>query len=194
MPTGRSRKRWLRKVLEGKKELERCWKISWGKEEFYLSEIWHHVVWWEHIPACCLPCVGFLLGLLSDPDRSGMFLRNICWLSPDYTSLHPRREYSSYSPMRELTRKKRLEIFCPLDYIKHGRLRGTGVNLQGIVTQRGPSEGQYYTRVQINIYFVSWNVHIKKCLWQKVGIINFICSYVLHIEILRELSRNSYWL
>jgi hypothetical protein len=24
MPTGRSRKRWLRKVLEGKKELERC--------------------------------------------------------------------------------------------------------------------------------------------------------------------------
>jgi hypothetical protein len=35
---------------------------------------------------------GFLLGLLfKQEDRGNMFLRNVSWLSPDYTVLCPRR-------------------------------------------------------------------------------------------------------
>jgi hypothetical protein len=40
--------------------------------------------------------VGFLLSLLFDPeDGSGIFFRNVDWLSPDYTVLYSRRYNSS---------------------------------------------------------------------------------------------------
>jgi hypothetical protein len=42
--------------------------------------------------SCCLLEVGFLLGLLLNPeDEGGMFLRNVGSLSTDYTLLYPRR-------------------------------------------------------------------------------------------------------
>jgi hypothetical protein len=41
---------------------------------------------------------GFLLGLFLDPENgSDMFLRNVAWLSMDYTTLYPRRQNTSYS-------------------------------------------------------------------------------------------------
>jgi hypothetical protein len=53
------------------------------------------------------------------------------------------------------TRKKRFEMCDILKCIG-------GVSLQAIVIQTGPSEGQYYTRVQINFYL--W---VPKCTHQK---------------------------
>jgi hypothetical protein len=39
---------------------------------------------------------GILLRLFFDPEDGGdIFLRNIGWLSADYTTLYPRRQYSS---------------------------------------------------------------------------------------------------
>jgi hypothetical protein len=44
----------------------------------------------------CMLFVHLLLGLLFDLEDGGeMFLRNIGWLSADYTELHPRRWTSS---------------------------------------------------------------------------------------------------
>jgi hypothetical protein len=41
---------------------------------------------------CCLLNFGFLLGRFFDPeDGSNMFLRNVCWISVDYTALYPNR-------------------------------------------------------------------------------------------------------
>jgi hypothetical protein len=37
---------------------------------------------------------GILLDLFDPEDRDDMFLRNVGWLSTDYTSLYPRRYYS----------------------------------------------------------------------------------------------------
>jgi hypothetical protein len=46
------------------------------------------------IPACWLH-PGFLLDLFSDPEDGGdMFLRIVCWLSPNYTALYLRRHNS----------------------------------------------------------------------------------------------------
>jgi hypothetical protein len=42
------------------------------------------------------PHTNFLLGLFLDPDYGrDMFLRNVDWLSSDYTALYPKREYFS---------------------------------------------------------------------------------------------------
>jgi hypothetical protein len=42
-------------------------------------------------PAQLAAC-WFLAGLFSDPENGGdMFLRNVGWLSTDYTALYPRR-------------------------------------------------------------------------------------------------------
>jgi hypothetical protein len=42
---------------------------------------------------------GFLLGLFFDSEDGGdIFLRNVGWLSADYTALYPRRQYSSQPP------------------------------------------------------------------------------------------------
>jgi hypothetical protein len=39
---------------------------------------------------------SFLLGLALSPEDGGhMILRYVCWLSPDYTALYPRRQNSS---------------------------------------------------------------------------------------------------
>jgi hypothetical protein len=46
----------------------------------------------EHSPSCYLLHAGFLLGLfLYHEDGSDVFLRNVGWLSTDYTALYPRR-------------------------------------------------------------------------------------------------------
>jgi hypothetical protein len=46
--------------------------------------------------ACCLLHSGFFVGLLFDPeDWGGMFIRNVGWLSTEYTASYPRRWYSS---------------------------------------------------------------------------------------------------
>jgi hypothetical protein len=45
--------------------------------------------------ACYLLHVGFLLGWLFDPEDGGdMFLRNVSWLSTDYTALYLSRQNS----------------------------------------------------------------------------------------------------
>jgi hypothetical protein len=45
-----------------------------------------------HRSACHLLHAGFLLGLFFEPEDGGaMFLRNLGWLSVDYTALYPRR-------------------------------------------------------------------------------------------------------
>jgi hypothetical protein len=45
--------------------------------------------------ACCLLHSGFSLDLLFNPtDRSDTFLRNVGWLSVDYTTLYPRTQKS----------------------------------------------------------------------------------------------------
>jgi hypothetical protein len=47
--------------------------------------------------ACYLLQAGFLLDLFFDHEDGGdMFLRNVGWLSMDYTALYPRRYNSSY--------------------------------------------------------------------------------------------------
>jgi hypothetical protein len=47
------------------------------------------------LPATCF-LSGFLLGLFFDPyDGGDTFLRNVGWLSTDYTALHPRIQNSS---------------------------------------------------------------------------------------------------
>jgi hypothetical protein len=52
----------------------------------------------ETSSACYLCQVGFLLGLLFDPDDDGeIFLRNVGRLTTDYMALYPRRQKSSYS-------------------------------------------------------------------------------------------------
>jgi hypothetical protein len=44
----------------------------------------------------CLLNAGFLLGSLFIPENGGdIFHRNLSWLSPDYTTLHPRRQNCS---------------------------------------------------------------------------------------------------
>jgi hypothetical protein len=49
-----------------------------------------------HLLATCFH-TGFLLGLFFYPEDGGdMFLRNVGWLSTDYTTLNPRKWYSSY--------------------------------------------------------------------------------------------------
>jgi hypothetical protein len=54
--------------------------------------------------ACCLLHVRFLLGLLYHPGDGGdMFLRNVGWLSLDYTSLYPKIQKSSYFHAYEVT-------------------------------------------------------------------------------------------
>jgi hypothetical protein len=51
---------------------------------------------WKQSPACYLLHAGFLLCLFFDTENGGdMFLRNVCWLSTDYTALYPRRQNSS---------------------------------------------------------------------------------------------------
>jgi hypothetical protein len=45
---------------------------------------------------CRLYPLGFLHGLLVDPEGGGsMFLRNDVGLLPEYTKLHPRKQYPS---------------------------------------------------------------------------------------------------
>jgi hypothetical protein len=62
--------------------------ISWARNQ-------------EALLATCFH-VGFLLGLFFDPEDGGdVFLRNVSWLSTDYTALHPRRLYSSKPPLWE---------------------------------------------------------------------------------------------
>jgi hypothetical protein len=75
--------------------------------------------------------IGFLLGLLSDPeDGCNMFLQNVSWLSPDYTSLCPRRQITSQSLLWEsqvqhnpyhrrlhiLARSKKMDSTCGHKY------------------------------------------------------------------------------
>jgi hypothetical protein len=46
------------------------------------------------IPAELVTCfhAGFLLGLFDTEDGGDTFLRNIGWLSTDYTALYPRKQ------------------------------------------------------------------------------------------------------
>jgi ligand-binding SRPBCC domain-containing protein len=57
------------------------------------------------------------------------------------------------------TRKKRFEM-CDI-------LKVMGVSFQAVVIQTGPSESQYYTRVQINFY-----LGVLKCTHQKTFLTN----------------------
>jgi hypothetical protein len=52
-----------------------------------------HPTFWGNITVCYLVRNGILFDLLFYADDGGsMFLRNICWLSPDYMALYPRRQ------------------------------------------------------------------------------------------------------
>jgi hypothetical protein len=58
------------------------------------SGMWRRVVRWKQSSAWWLLQAGFLLGLFLDPKDGGeIFLRNICWISTDYTEWYPRMTY-----------------------------------------------------------------------------------------------------
>jgi hypothetical protein len=64
---------------------------SGGFEEFYL--LGYNAV--KSVESQLLACVhvGFLLSLFFDPENGGdIFLRNVGWLSTDFTALYPRRQ------------------------------------------------------------------------------------------------------
>jgi hypothetical protein len=74
------------------------YRVSFEKQPS--SEIQHYVVEFNRrfgvISSLHLLHPDFLLGLLSDSEDGGyMFLRNVGWLKPDYTTLYPRRQNSS---------------------------------------------------------------------------------------------------
>jgi hypothetical protein len=55
----------------------------------------------DHSPPSSLLYASFLLNLFFDPaDGGDMFLRNIGWLSTDYTALYPRRYNHRYDNLR----------------------------------------------------------------------------------------------
>jgi hypothetical protein len=56
---------------------------------------------------------GFLIGLFFDPGDGGdMFLRNIGWLSTDYTTLYPRRYISSNTYIFGCTNREMHQAAC----------------------------------------------------------------------------------
>jgi hypothetical protein len=63
------------------------------------SAIWSRVVRRSKLATCIH--AGFLLGLFLDPKNGDIFLRNVGWLSTDYTVLYPRRQRSSLPPLWE---------------------------------------------------------------------------------------------
>jgi hypothetical protein len=51
----------------------------------------------ERLSVCNLLHADFSLGLFFDPEDEGdIFLRNVGWLSTNYTELYPRRQNSSF--------------------------------------------------------------------------------------------------
>jgi hypothetical protein len=53
--------------------------------------------------SCCLFRASFLFGLILDTeDEDHVFLRIVGWISPDYTTLHPRRLNSPYVSLRSI--------------------------------------------------------------------------------------------
>jgi hypothetical protein len=59
---------------------------SWSKNKPTKNN--HESRWFAEV---YLSPAGFLLGVFFDAEDGGyMFLRNVCWLSTDYTALYPR--------------------------------------------------------------------------------------------------------
>jgi hypothetical protein len=72
--------------------VERSWPRTKVEEKSCVG--CRHVAW---DPACCELRVGFLLGLLFNPEDGDMFLRNIGFLLTDTMALYLRR-YCSPDP------------------------------------------------------------------------------------------------
>jgi hypothetical protein len=71
------------------------WRISQVRNQ---REACSRILGQTVLPASYLLHTGFLLCLFFDTKDGGdMFLRNVGWLSVDYTALYPRRQNSSYS-------------------------------------------------------------------------------------------------
>jgi hypothetical protein len=68
--------------------------LTWTRSD-RISQLLSITSW----PLLCLPPgfhTAFLHGLFFDPEGgSDIFLRNVCWLSADYTALYPKRQNSS---------------------------------------------------------------------------------------------------
>jgi hypothetical protein len=76
-----------------------------GRTDLRFSQLW---LWRVASSAYCLLHASFLFGLRVDPvDRGDVFLRNVGWLSLEYTALYPSR-YNSSEPSRLEPQKQQI--------------------------------------------------------------------------------------
>jgi hypothetical protein len=119
------------------------------------------------ISACWLLHADFFLGLLFEPeDRGIMFLRNICILSPDYTMLYPRREYSSvkmFSPLGYSLIMKRCHIIYNCERLAAPRV-GNGGNFFDHISAIWDHDVRYLAKTNLSLLKLMSSTLKWKCI------------------------------